>query len=127
MRDPSDLNYLYNAQDVIVLLEVMENKFQTMQEKTTYNPRKFDSASKSSSRIQREMPKLILEFPTNKSIMERFEKTLTGGFSRVNTHLSFDTELLMPNLTESDYKRRVLIKVLKLTNVVIQKLFIELS
>ena len=76
MRDPSDLNYLYNTQDVIVLLEVMENKFQTMQEKTTYNPRKFDSASKSSSRIQREMPKLILEFPTNKSIMERFEKTL---------------------------------------------------
>ena len=35
--------------------------------------------------------------------MEIFEKTLTGGFSCVNTPLSFDTELLMSNLTESDY------------------------
>ena len=35
--------------------------------------------------------------------MEIFEKTLTGGFSCVNTPLSFDTELLMPNLTESDH------------------------
>ena len=37
--------------------------------------------------------------------METFEKTLTGGFSCVNTHLSFDSELLMPNLTEADYKK----------------------
>ena len=37
-------------------------------------------------------------------IIEIFEKTLTGGFSCVSTHLSFDTELLMPNLTETDYK-----------------------
>ena len=28
-----------------------------------------------------------------------------GGFSGVNTRLLFDTELLMPNLTESDYKK----------------------
>ena len=33
-----------------------------------------------------------------------FEKTLCGGFSFVNTRLSFDTELLMPNLTEKDYR-----------------------
>ena len=26
------------------------------------------------------------------------------GFSSVNTRLSFDTELLMPNLTKSDYQ-----------------------
>ena len=37
--------------------------------------------------------------------MEIFKKTLTGGLSCVNTRLSFDTELLMPNLTESDYKK----------------------
>ena len=40
MRDVSDLNYLYNTQDIILLLEVMEKRFQTMQEKTMYNPRK---------------------------------------------------------------------------------------
>ena len=36
--------------------------------------------------------------------MEIFEKTLCGDFSSVNTRLSFDTELLMPNLTKSDYQ-----------------------
>ena len=37
--------------------------------------------------------------------METFEKTLSGGFSSVNTTLSFDTELLMLNLTQKDYQK----------------------
>ena len=37
--------------------------------------------------------------------MEIFEKTLSGGFSSVNTRLLFDTELLMPNLTQNDYQK----------------------
>lgn len=37
--------------------------------------------------------------------MEVFEKTLTGDFSCGNTCLSFDIELLMPNTTETDYKK----------------------
>ena len=37
--------------------------------------------------------------------MEIFERTLKGGFSCVNTRSSFDTDILMPNLTESDYKK----------------------
>ena len=41
--------------------------------------------------------------PTNNSTMEAFEKTLTGGFSCVNTQLSF--ALLMPNLTNVGYKK----------------------
>ena len=69
-----------------------------------FNPRKCNSASKLSGCIQREQSKIILALPTNNSFMEIFEKTLTGGFSCVNTPLSFDTELLMPNLTETDYK-----------------------
>ena len=62
-----------------------------------YNPRKCNSASKLKGRIQSEQSKVILALPTNNSIMEIFEKTLTGGFSCVNTCLSFDSELLMPN------------------------------
>ena len=92
-------------QDVILLLEIIENRFQTMQNKTMFNPRKCNSASKLSACIQREPSKVILALATNNSIMEIFEKTLTGGFSCVNTRLSFDTELLMPNLTETDYKK----------------------
>ena len=67
--------------------------------------RKGNSASKLSSCIQREQSKIILALATNNSVMEIFEKTLTGGFGCVNTQLSFDTEHLMPNLTKSDYKR----------------------
>ena len=51
--------------------------------------------------------------------METFEKTLTGGFSSVNTRLSFDTELLMPNLTETDYIKMKIDELLKPTNVMI--------
>ena len=35
--------------------------------------------------------------------MENFEKTITVGFSCVNTGLAFDTETLMPNITSSDH------------------------
>ena len=52
MRDLSDLNDLYNGQDVILLLEIMENRFQAMYEKSMYNPRKCNSASKLSGYIQ---------------------------------------------------------------------------
>ena len=108
MRGLSDLNDLRSRptdQDVILLLEIMENRFQIMQEKTMYSPRKCNSASKLSSCMQREQSKIIFALLANNSIMEIFEKTLTGTFSCVNTRLPFDTELLMPNLTESDYKK----------------------
>ena len=103
MRNLSDLNDLYNAQDVILLLEIIENRFQAMQEKSSYNPKIINSASKLSRCIQREKSKVILALPTNNVQMKVFEKTVAGGFSCVNTRLSFDTELLMPNLTEKDY------------------------
>ena len=62
-----------------------------------YNPRKCNSTSKLKGHIQSEQSKVILALPTNNSIMEIFEKTLTDGFSCVNTRFSFDNELLMPN------------------------------
>ena len=54
MRNLSDLNDLYNVQDVIILLEIIENRFQIIQDKTKYNPRVINSASKLSGCIQRE-------------------------------------------------------------------------
>ena len=77
IKDLSNLNVLYNAQDVILLLEIMENRFLAMYEKSMYNTRKCDSASKLSGCIQREQWKIILALPTNNSIMEVFEKALT--------------------------------------------------
>ena len=40
--------------------------------------------------------------PTNNENVELFEKTLTGGFSCVNTCLSFDAEILLPNFEKPD-------------------------
>ena len=105
MRNYSDLNDLYNVQDVILLMVIIENRFQEMQNETGYNPRKINSASKLSSCIHREQSKCILALPTNNCHVDIFEKTLSGGFSCVNTHLSFDRELLMPNFFEKDFNK----------------------
>ena len=105
MRDLSDLNDLYNVQDVIILLEIIENRFQIIQDKVNYNPRIINSASKLSDCIQREKSKCILALPINAVQMEVFEKTVCGGFSAVNNRLAFDTEILMPNLKLSDYDK----------------------
>ena len=104
MRNLSNLNDLYNAQDIILLLEMIENRFQVMEDRTGYNPRIINSASKFSGCIQRKKSKIILALPTNKIQMETFEKTVMEDFSCVNTRLLFDTEILMPNLTEKDYR-----------------------
>ena len=104
MRNLSDLNDLYNVQDVIILLEIIENRFQIIQDKTSYNQRIINSASKLSGCIQREKSKCILAL-INNTQMEVFEKTICGGFSSVNTRLSFDTKILMPNLTKTDYNK----------------------
>ena len=85
MRNLSDLNDLYNARNVILLLEIIENGFQEMQNECRYNPRKINSSSKLSGCIQSEQSKIILALPTNNKQMETFEKTLSGGFSFVNT------------------------------------------
>ena len=37
--------------------------------------------------------------------METSVKTLSGGFSCGNSRLSFDSEILMPNLTEKDFQK----------------------
>ena len=53
MRHLGDLNDLYNAQDVILLSELTENRFQFMQDKYGFNPRKCNSASSLSGCIER--------------------------------------------------------------------------
>lgn len=106
MVNMSDLNNLYNAPDMIILCEIVENRFQTMFDVSSgCNPRKIDSASKLSGCIQWEKSKVILGLSTKNSIMETFEKTLKGSFSSVNTCLLFDTELLMPNFIPAKHNK----------------------
>ena len=100
MRNLGDLNELYNTQDVILLTEIIESWFQAMQNTYGFNPRKCNSASLMSGCIEREMSKIVLVWPTKYDNVEIFEETVIGCFSCVNTKLTFDSEILLPNLAE---------------------------
>ena len=106
MRNLGDLNDLYNAQDVILLTEIIESRFQAMQNAYGFNPRKCNSASSMSGCIEREMSKVILTLPTKYEHYEIFEQTVIGGFSSVNTRLAFDSEILLPNLIKPNADKR---------------------
>ena len=102
MRNLGDLNDLCKAQDVILLTEIIESRFQAMQNTYNFNPRRCNSASSMSSCIEREMSKIILALPTKVEHAEIFEQTVIGGYSSVNTRLAFDSQILLPNLDFKD-------------------------
>ena len=96
MRNLGDLNDLYNAKDVILLCEIIKNRFQAIQDTYGFNPRRCNFASSMSRCIEREMSKIILALPTKYDHAEIFQQTVTGGFSSVNTRLAFDSQILLP-------------------------------
>ena len=98
MRHLGDLNDLYNTEDVILLTEIIESRFQAIQDTYGFNPRKCNSASLMSGCIEREMSEIILALPTKYEHVEIFEETVIGSYSYVNTRLAFDTLILLPNL-----------------------------
>ena len=101
MRDLGDLNDLYNTQDVILIREIIENRFQAMQDTYVFSPTRCNSASSMSGCIEREMSKIILALPTIYDHVEILEQMVTSGFSSVNTRLAFDSQILLPNLTNN--------------------------
>ena len=100
MRNLGDINDLYSAQDVILLCGIIESRFQMINDRCRFNPRKCNSASSMSGCIEREMFKEILALPTKLDHVEIFEQTVTGGFSALNARLAFDTQILLPNLDD---------------------------
>ena len=102
MKNLGDLNDWYNAQDIILLNETIENRFQAMHETYGFKPRKCSSASSMSGYIEREMSRIIIALPTKLEHVEIFEETVTGRFSSVNTRLAFDTQILFPSLEKKD-------------------------
>ena len=96
------MNDLYNAQDVILLCQIAENRFQFMLDQYGFNPKQCNSASTLSGFIEREMLHVIIALLTSNEAVDIFEQTITGGFSSVNTRLSFDTEILLPNLMNKE-------------------------
>ena len=105
MRNLGDMNDLYNMQDVILLCEIIENRFEKMHKKFGYNPRKCNSASTLSGFVQRNQSKVIITLPSDYEHGEIFEKTLIGGYTCVNNRIGFDTEVLLPNFSKSEYAK----------------------
>ena len=87
------MNDLYNAQDAILLTEIIENRFQFMRDSYGFNPRRCNSASTLSSCIEREMDRIISALPTKLEHVEVFEQNITRGFSSANARLAFDTQI----------------------------------
>ena len=84
---------------------IIENRFQKMQDRFGFNPRKCNSASTLSVCVQRNQSKVIISLPTNHEHAKIFERTLTRGYSWVNNRLGFDTEVLLPNFTKAEYAK----------------------
>ena len=75
-RNLGDLNVLYKAQDVILLCEIIENRFQAMKDTYGFNPRRCNSASSMSGCIEREMSKLYLPYQQNTIMLKFLNKRL---------------------------------------------------
>ena len=73
-----------------------------IEDKYGFNPRKCNSASSLTDCTEKDFSKIIIALPTNNKNVELSEKNLTGGFICVNTRLSFDTEILLPNVEKQD-------------------------
>ena len=80
MRKLGDLNDLHNTQDVVLLTEIIESRFQA-NETYGFIPRKCNSASSMSGCIEREMSKIISAFPTKYKHVEFFEEIVIAGYS----------------------------------------------
>ena len=72
MRNLGDMNYLCNAQDVVFLCQIGENRFQFMHNRYGFNPRKCNLASTLCGCIEREMPGVILALPTSNEVVDIF-------------------------------------------------------
>ena len=76
MRNLGDLNDLYNAQDVILLTEIIESGFQAMENAYDLNPRKCNSASSIAAVSKEKCLKSFLRFQQTMNMPKFLNKLL---------------------------------------------------
>ena len=74
MRNLGDLNDLYNTQNVIVLTEIIESRFEAMKNTYGFNPRKCNSASPMSGCLKEKCQKLFSLCQQNTIMLKFLEK-----------------------------------------------------
>ena len=87
-----------------VLCDITENRFKKMCKMYSFCLRRL-SASSLGNCAERYIRKVILELHTNNESVQLFERTLADGFKCVNTRFGCDSKILLPNLTQTDYKK----------------------
>ena len=99
LENIGEVNKLYNFQDTVILCEIFEQRSAHLQKMFKFNPKKCNSASSFSGCVHKDKSKCLMALPTDTEQVKLFERTLIGGFSRVNTRLAFDSQILLPKKT----------------------------
>ena len=95
LENLGELNKLCNFQGTIILCEIFESHLSQLQKLFKFNPRKCNFASSFCDCVHRDKSKCLIALPTGTEHVKVFEQTLIGGFSCVNTHLAFDSQILL--------------------------------
>ena len=95
LKTLGDMKRIYNFQDTLILCEIFEQRASFLEKLFSFNPRKSNSASSFSGTVHRNKSKCNIVMPTNSEQIRVFEKTLIGGYSCVNTRMTFDTDIFL--------------------------------
>ena len=98
LKTLGDLNRIYNFQDTAILCEIFEQRARLLEKLFKVNARKWNSASSFSGCVHRNKSKCVIVLPTDAEMIRVFEKTLIGGYSCVNTKMTFDTEVFLKDI-----------------------------
>ena len=95
LKTLGDMKRIYNFQDTLILCEIFEQRASFLEKLFNFNPRKSNSASSFSGTVHRNKSKCNIVMPTNSEQIRVFEKTLIGGYSCINTRMTFDTDIFL--------------------------------
>lgn len=99
-----NLGELCNYQYTVILCEIFELCTTHLNKIFKLNPRKYNSDSSYGRRVHQNKSKCIIALPTNAETVKLCEKTLIGGFSGVNTRITFDSQMLPPKNQRDNLK-----------------------
>ena len=98
LKTLGDMNRIYNFQDTLILCEIFEQRATLLETLFKFNPRKCNSACSFSGYVHRNKSKCNIVMPTDAEKIRVFEKTLSGGYSCLNTRMAFDTQIFLNDL-----------------------------
>ena len=93
LKNPEELNKIYNFQDTIILCKIFEQRSEHLQKLFKYNLRKCNSASPLSGCVHRDKSKCLIALPTDAEHIRVFEKTKILTNDKINKKVFFHLEI----------------------------------